>query len=69
MSNQKQPEVTPSRSVGNLTLAEIRRQIEAMRTANYTKPERHCDMVMKGGITSGVVCAVSTAGCPVGQVL
>ena len=61
MSNQKQPEVTPSRSVGNLTLAEIRRQIEAMRTANYTKPERHCDMVMKGGITSGVVYPLTIA--------
>lgn len=36
-------------------LREARRHAEELRTDGYERPTRECDMVMKGGITSGVV--------------
>ncbi|MDO8364509.1 MAG: patatin-like phospholipase family protein [Actinomycetota bacterium] len=43
------------------TLEMIRAEIRAMEGADYSSPSRQCDMVMKGGITSGVVYPLTIA--------
>jgi hypothetical protein len=41
--------------VADPELTYAREQIDVLRGADYSRAERECDMVMKGGITSGVV--------------
>lgn len=43
------------------SMDEVRRAIDEMKAASYASPSKDCDMVMKGGITSGVVYPLTIA--------